>query len=42
MVAIINDSKNCMKILLLYGGVDIFLVDNNKLTSYQIALTNKN
>lgn len=42
MVAILYDAKDFMQTLLEYGGVDIFLINNNRLTAYQLAVSNKN
>jgi ankyrin repeat protein len=42
MVAILYDSKDFLQTLLEYGGVDIFLINNNRLTAYQLAVSNKN
>ena len=42
MIAILHDSNLFIEEVLDYGGVDIFLVDNNKITAYQMAISQKN
>ena len=38
----LTGSNECLKYLLEAGGVDIHLIDSNKLSAYQIALNSKN
>ncbi len=42
MVSILYDSRNFITEFLSYGGIDIFIINNNKLTAYQLAVGNKN
>lgn len=42
MVSILYDSKVFLQTLLEYGGLDIFIINSNKLTAYQLAVSNKN
>lgn len=39
MIAVIHHSNSFLEEFLDYGGIDIFLVDNNKVTAYQMAIT---
>ena len=42
MLCALTGSNNCLKWLLLAGGIDIHLIDTNKLSAYQMALNAKN
>lgn len=42
MIAALNFSHNFLEILLHYGGIDIHKINNNKLTTYQIAVNAQN
>ena len=42
MLAVLCHSNDCLKLLLQMGGIDIHLIDNNKLSTYQLALNSKN
>ena len=42
MLCALSGSNDCLQILLAAGGVDIHLIDGNKLSAYQIALNSKN
>jgi hypothetical protein len=37
-----ENSNLCLELLLKAGGIDIHLIDSNKLSPYQIALNAKN
>ena len=42
MLCSLTGSNDSLKILLDYGGIDIHLIDSNKLSAYQIAMSSKN
>ena len=42
MVAIVNRSHKALEVLLNYGGIDIHVIDSNKMTPYEVALNYKN
>lgn len=42
MLCSLCGSNDALKVLLDYGGVDIHLIDSNKLSAYQISLNAKN
>lgn len=42
MVSILYDSREFLQKMLSYGGCDIFLINNSKMTAYQLAVSNKN
>ena len=42
VVAIIHRSHKALEVLLGYGGIDIHVIDNHKMTPYEIALNYKN
>lgn len=42
MVAVIYKSHALLKSMLEFGGVDIFLVDSNRVTAYQMAISSQN
>jgi ankyrin repeat protein len=42
LVACSNKSNDVIRILFEFGGADIFVLNANKLTAYQIALTSCN
>jgi ankyrin repeat protein len=42
MIAILYESREAIHTLLEYGGSDIYLINNNKMTAYQLAVSNKN
>lgn len=42
MIAVLHESNAFLEQLLEYGGIDIFLVDNNKVTAYQMAISHNN
>lgn len=42
MLCALTGSNNCLKELLEAGGIDIHLIDGNKLSAYQMALNSKN
>ena len=42
VVAIINRAHKALEVFLGYGGIDIHVIDGNKMTPYEIALNYKN
>ena len=42
MVSVIYTSNHSLKAMLEIGAVDIFLVDNNRTTAYQMAISARN
>ena len=42
MLCTLTASNKCLQSLLAGGGIDIHLIDSNKLSAYQIALNSKN
>ena len=42
IVAFQNKSNQVIRVLLEYGGLDIYAMNNKKMTAYQIALNNEN
>jgi ankyrin repeat protein len=42
MLCALTGSNDCLKVLLEAGGVDIHVIDSNKLSAYQTALNSKN
>lgn len=42
MICALSQSNQCLMWLLKTGGVDIHLIDGNKLSAYQMALNCKN
>ena len=42
MVSVIYGSHDFLKSMLEFGGVDIFLVDLNRVTAYQMAVSSQN
>jgi vancomycin resistance protein YoaR len=42
MLCSLTGSNDCLTYLLDAGGIDIHLIDSNKLSAYQIALNSKN
>jgi hypothetical protein len=41
-VACTYKSNNIIKILLEYGGIDVYIINSKKLTAYQITLSSSN
>jgi ankyrin repeat protein len=42
MICALSQGNQCIALLLKLGAVDIHLIDENKLSAYQIALNCKN
>ena len=42
MIAIINRAHKALEVFLGYGGIDVHVIDGNKMTPYEIALNYKN
>ena len=42
IIAFQNKSNLAIKVFLEYGGLDIYAMNNKKMTAYQIALNNEN
>lgn len=42
MLCVLNNSNDCLQLLLEVGGIDIHVIDSNKLSAYNLALNSKN
>ncbi len=42
MISIINESNGALSLLLKYGAIDLSVMDNKRMTAYELAINYKN